>query len=237
MKLCLTCKVLIEDHYLNRSLIRDNLFFFFFLVAQMVKNLPAMQETRRWTLGQEYPLEKGMATHSSVLAWRIPWTEEPGRVQSMGLQRVGHDWATNTFTFFCLNSFTFFFPFIFISWRLITLQYCSGFCHTVTWISHGFTCIPHPDPPLPPPSLPDPSGSSQCTSPEHLSHASSLGWWAVSPLIIYMFRCCSLETSHPRLLPQSPKVCSIYLCVLGDVAEDSLSSLLLFTSGIILTDS
>ena len=52
--------------------------------------------------------------------------------------------------------FLFFFPFIFISWRLITLQYCSGFCHTLTWISHGFTCVPHPDPPshfLPIPSL------------------------------------------------------------------------------------
>ena len=57
--------------------------------------------------------------------------------------------------------FIFFFPFIFIIWRLITLQYCSGFCHSLTRISHGFTCIPHPDPP-PPPSPPDPSGSSQC---------------------------------------------------------------------------
>ena len=65
-----------------------------------------------------------------------------------------------------------FFSFIFISWRLITLQYCSGFCRTLTWISHGFTCIPHPDLPLPPPSPFHPSGSSQCTSPEHLSHAS-----------------------------------------------------------------
>ena len=63
------------------------------LVAQMVKNLPAVWETRVWSLGQEDPLEKGMATHSSVLAWRIPWIEEPGRLQFMGLQRVGHDWA------------------------------------------------------------------------------------------------------------------------------------------------
>ena len=61
------------------------------LVAQMVKNLPAMQETPVQSLGQEDPLEKGKATHSSILAWRIPWTEEPGRLQSMGLQRVGHD--------------------------------------------------------------------------------------------------------------------------------------------------
>ena len=60
-------------------------------MAQMVKNLPAMQETQVRSLGQEDSLEKGMATHSSILAWRIPWTEEPGRLQSMGLQRVGHN--------------------------------------------------------------------------------------------------------------------------------------------------
>ena len=57
--------------------------------------------------------------------------------------------------------------------------------------------------PLPPPSPPAPSRSSQSTRSESLSHASNLGWWSVSPLIVYMFRCCSLETSHPRLLPQS----------------------------------
>ena len=61
------------------------------LVAQMVKNLPAMWETQVRCLGQEDPLEKEMVTHSSILAWRIPWTEEPGGVQSMGLQRVRHD--------------------------------------------------------------------------------------------------------------------------------------------------
>ena len=60
-------------------------------MAQTVKNLPAIQETRVQTLGQEDPLGKGMATHSSILAWRIPWTEEPGMLQSIGLQRVGHD--------------------------------------------------------------------------------------------------------------------------------------------------
>ena len=57
----------------------------------MVKNLPAMQDTQVRPLGQEDPLEKGMATHPSILAWRILWTEEPGRLQSVGLQRVGHD--------------------------------------------------------------------------------------------------------------------------------------------------
>ena len=68
------------------------------LVAQMVKNLPVMQETWVQCLGQKDPLEKGIATHSSILAWRIPWTEEPGGPQSMGLQRVGHDRAINTYT-------------------------------------------------------------------------------------------------------------------------------------------
>ena len=56
-----------------------------------VKNLPAMRETWVRSLGQEDPLEEGMATHSSILAWRIPWTEDPGRLQSMGSQRVGHN--------------------------------------------------------------------------------------------------------------------------------------------------
>ena len=60
-------------------------------MAQMIKNLPAMLETPVCFLGQEDPLEKGMATHSSILAWRIPWTEEPGGLQSMGLQRVRQD--------------------------------------------------------------------------------------------------------------------------------------------------
>ena len=61
------------------------------LVAQMVKNLPAMQETRVQSLVWEAPLEKGMAAHSSILAWKIPWTEEPGGLQSIEWQRVGHD--------------------------------------------------------------------------------------------------------------------------------------------------
>ena len=57
----------------------------------MVKNPPAIQETQVQSLGQEDPLEKGVATHSSILAWEISWTEEPGRLQSMSSQRVGHD--------------------------------------------------------------------------------------------------------------------------------------------------
>ena len=60
-------------------------------MVQTVNNLPAMQETWVQPLGREDPLEKGMATHSSILAWRIPWTKKPGGLQSMGLQRVGHE--------------------------------------------------------------------------------------------------------------------------------------------------
>ena len=60
-----------------------------YLVVQMVKNPPAMQETWVWSLGQKDPLEKDLATHSSILAWKIPWTEETGRLQSTGSQRVG----------------------------------------------------------------------------------------------------------------------------------------------------
>ena len=61
------------------------------LVAQQLKRLPGMRETRVRSLGREDPLEKEMATHSCTLAWRIPWMEEPGRLQSMGSQRVGHN--------------------------------------------------------------------------------------------------------------------------------------------------
>ena len=64
------------------------------MVAQTVKNPPAMQETWVQSLGWEDPLEKEMAMHSSILAWEISWTEEPGGLQSVGLQRVWHDWAT-----------------------------------------------------------------------------------------------------------------------------------------------
>ena len=71
-------------------------------LAQSVKNLPAVQETWVQSLGWEDTLEKEMATHYSILAWKISRTQEPGGLQSMGLQRVGHDWATNTY----LNTLT-----------------------------------------------------------------------------------------------------------------------------------
>ena len=67
--------------------------------GSMVKNLPAIQESWVWSLGQEDSLEKEMATHSSIFPWKIPWTEEPGGLQSMGSQGVGHDWATEHMCF------------------------------------------------------------------------------------------------------------------------------------------
>ena len=74
------------------------------LVTQMAKNLPEILETGVWFLGWEGPLEKRMVTHSSILVWRISWTEESGRLHSMVLQRVRHNWTTNNFTFYPLFS-------------------------------------------------------------------------------------------------------------------------------------
>ena len=73
----------------------DKLYLYSSLVAQWLKHLPPMRETQLRSLGREDPLEKEMVIHSSILAWRIPWTEKPGRLQSTGSQRVGHDWATS----------------------------------------------------------------------------------------------------------------------------------------------
>ena len=96
---------------------------------------------------------------------------------------------------------------------IITLQYCSGLCHTLTWISHGCTCAPHPEPSshLPPHQIPQGHPSAQALST--LSHASNLDWQSISHMVIYMFQCYSLKSSHPHLLPQSPKVCSLHLCL------------------------
>ena len=96
--------------FISPTLPNDLLFFFFFKVFIYLgfpggsdgKDLPAMQGTWVRSLGWEDPLEKGMATHSSIPAWRIPWTEESVGLQSMGSQRVGHDWSMYTLTFIYL---------------------------------------------------------------------------------------------------------------------------------------
>ena len=102
--------------------------------------------------------------------------------------------------------------FIYFNWRLITLQYYGGFCHTLTWISHGFTCVPHPEPPshLPPHHIPLGHPSAPALSTCFMHHT----WTGdVSHMIIYMFQCYSLRSSHPHPLPQSPKDCSIHLWI------------------------
>ena len=86
------------------------------LVAQMVNNLPSVQETWVRSLGQEDPLEEEMAIHSLLLAWRIPWTQEPGSSSPWGCKRVRHNWATNTFTFRDFNA-----------GKMTSGQYCSRF--------------------------------------------------------------------------------------------------------------
>ena len=109
------------------------------LTAQSVKNLPAMQETWVQFLGWEDPLEKEMATHSSTLAWKISWTGEPGRLQSMGLKRVGHDWATSQefkvkrFCFWTLAMITNVSGWLLKSSKLISLKnlyyiFCNSVC-------------------------------------------------------------------------------------------------------------
>ena len=78
---------------------------------------------------------------------------------------------------------------VYFYWRLITLQYCSSFCYTFTWISHGCTCVPHPDPPSQLPPHPIPQGHPSAPALSALSHASNLDCWSVSHVIIYMFQC------------------------------------------------
>ena len=129
--------------------------FFYCLTALLSSGLPGGSVVKNLPTMQE--------TRFNPWVRKIPWRK---KLQSTPV----------FFFFFAL--FIYFFPFIFISWRLITLQYCSGFCHTLTGISHGFTCVPHPDPPshLPlypiPLGLPSASGLSTCLM--HLTWAGDL---------------------------------------------------------------
>ena len=95
---------------------------------QRVKSLPAMQEIWVWSLGREDPLEKEMATHSSILAWKIPRMEEPGRLQSMGSQRVRHDWATS-FSLFKIGPVTC----ESFAYGEIVLSFCLLVCFSSAW--------------------------------------------------------------------------------------------------------
>ena len=102
---------------------------------------------------------------------------------------------------------------IYFNWRLITLQYCGVFCHTLTWISHGCTYVLHPEPRSHLPPHPIPLGCPSALALSGLFHASNLDWWSISHMVIYMFQCYSLKSPHPRILPQSPKVCFSCLCL------------------------
>ena len=111
--------------------------------------------------------------------------------------------------------YSFFKKLIYFNCKLTTLQYCGVFCHTLTWISHGCMCIPHPEPPSHLPSHPIPQGHPSAPALSALSQASNLDWWSIWHMVIHMFQCYSLKSfhPHPHPLPQSPKVCSLYLCL------------------------
>ena len=94
---------------------------------------------------------------------------------------------------------------------IITLQYWDGFCHTSTWIGHRYTCVPLILNPLPP--HPIPLGCPRALALGALLHASNLHWSSILHMVIYMFQCYSLKSSHPRLFPQNPKVCSLLMCL------------------------
>ena len=125
-------------------------------------------------------------------------------------------WSSlSPFLLFIFVLFCFFFlstSFLYFNWRLITLQYCSGFCHTFTRISHWCTCVPHPEPFSHLPPHPIPQGHPSAPALSTLSHVSYLDLQSISHMIIHMFQCYSLKLSHPHLLPQSPKAC-FYFCV------------------------
>ena len=105
------------------------------------------------------------------------------------------------------------YKFIYFNWRLITLQYCSGFCHTLTWISHRYTRVPHPECPslLPPHTIF--LGRPSAPAPSIQYHASNLDWWFISYMILSMFQCHSPKSSHTFPIPQSPKDCPMHLCL------------------------
>ena len=134
------------------------------------------------------------------------------RARQIGITKVNKEenlrhssyWTTISWVFFIRLPPTFplfIFIYLIFNWRLITLQYCGGFCPTFTWISLGCTCVPHPDPPYP---HPIPQGHPSTSALSTLLHALSLDWWSISHIVIYMFQCYSLKSSHRCFLPQSP---------------------------------
>ena len=143
--------------------------------------------------------------------WHLVKTIIRCHMQDIDIDRVNIQKSYNS-TGIPLVTFFFFFKLIYFNWRLITLQYFSGFCHTLTWISHGCTCVLHPEPPCHLPPHPISRGCPSALALSALFHALNLDWRSTSHTVIYMFQCYSLKSSHPHLLSQNPKVCS-YLCL------------------------
>ena len=173
----------------------------------MVKNLPTVWETWVRSLGQEVPWRRAWQTSpvflpgkshgQRSLAGYSPW----GSKESDTTEELSPSFTSFILFFICFN------------WRLITLQYCSGFCHPLTWISHGCTCVPNPEPPSHLPPHPIPQGHPSAPALSTLSHAWKPG---LAIYFTYDHRHVSMlfsQISHPCLLPQSPKVCSLYLCL------------------------
>ena len=115
-----------------------------FLGGSEVKNLPIMQETQVWSLGWEDPLEKEMATHSSIRAWEIPWTEEPGGLQSIGVTKSGtqlSSWAgIYTVSLYSFTSKCKYILMLFY-WSVIDLHCCVNYCCTEKWFSYAYMCV------------------------------------------------------------------------------------------------
>ena len=173
--------------------------------------------------------KKSMSTNKK---WKAIWknTIEEGKQEGFpdGKEKRecggcwGSGWGSYGLVLPCTNFFIFFnlffcFYFTILHW----------FFHTLTWIHHGCTCVPHPETPSHLPPHPIPLGHPGAPAPSTLYHASNLDWWFISYMIIYMFQCHSPISSHPRPLPQSPKDCSIHLCLFCCLAYRAIATVFL----------
>ena len=135
------------------------------LARKVMTNLDSILKNKDITLSRKICLVKAMVFPVVMYG-----------CESWSIKKAEHWRIDAFFFFFLLFIYLFIYLFIFISWRLITLQYCSGFCHTLTWISHGFTCIPHPDPPSHPTLHPIPLGLPSAPGPSTcLMHPTRAG--------------------------------------------------------------